>query len=38
MIYTCVLNKGRGVHSPLDLPGWREDKRPSAYTTPAVSP
>src|SRR6185503_18641342 len=24
MIYTHVLNKGRGVHSPLDLLGWEE--------------
>ena len=24
MIYTHVLNKGRGVHSPLDLLGWTD--------------
>ena len=24
MIYTHVLNKGRGVHSPLDLMGWKD--------------
>ena len=27
MIYTHVLNKGRGVHSPLDLLGWRGEGR-----------
>jgi integron integrase len=28
MIYTHVLNKGRGVHSPLDLLGWSEPEKP----------
>jgi len=27
MIYTHVLNKGRGVHSPLDLLGWSEPEK-----------
>jgi len=27
MIYTHMLNKGRGVHSPLDLLGWKGEIR-----------